>query len=380
MTRPRTVLVVTGEASGDAHAARLVEELLALDPHLRVLAVGGEALAAVGATLLHRIDDLSVVGLTEVVRHLPRILRVMASLKTLLRSGEVDLFLPVDFPDFNFRLAAAAKRSDVPVFYFIAPQVWAWRTGRTKSMACWCRHIAVIFPFEAPFFEGAGIPVTYAGHPLVDRVCALDAGEARREIGRGNGRPLLALFPGSRASEVQRHLPVMTGAVRRLRDAGHEVDVLVSRAPTISDALIRHLSDGHDVLQAPTTNVARAADLVFCASGTATVEVALAGTPMVVIYRVSALSWFLGRRLVKLDRVSMVNLVAGEEVVPELLQGEARPERLAAEGAAILDDPERACRMREGYGRVRDALMGGVGLRQVAEEVLSVIGEGGRNE
>jgi len=375
MSRPTTVLVVAGEASGDLHAARLVDAFREHDPSIRVLAIGGEKLRAAGATIVRPLDELNVVGLTEVVAHLPRILGVLGEVKRLLRSGEVDLCVPVDFPDFNFRVARAAHAAGVPVFYYIAPQVWAWRTGRVKEMARWCDLLGVLFPFEVPFFEKAGIPTVHAGHPLVDELHPTRAIDAvRRAVGARPDRPLVGLLPGSRRSEVERHLGLMVRAVDEIREReGLDVDVAIGRASTIPADVLAGAAPGVAVCDPPSVDLVAAADLVFCASGTATVEVALTRTPMVVVYRLSAVSWFLARRMVKLREVAMANLVAGDAVVPELLQDEATPSNLAREGASILRSEARQTRMRRGYDVVRERLAGGVGLPALAARALALV-------
>lgn len=375
MSRPTTLLVVAGEASGDLHAARLVDAFRRRDPSIRVLAIGGEKLRAAGAEIVRPLDELNVVGLTEVVVHLPRILGVLGEVKRLLRSGEIDLCVPVDFPDFNFRVARAAHAAGVPVFYHIAPQVWAWRTGRVKEMARWCDLLGVLFPFEVPFFEEAGIPTVHAGHPLVDELePTRDAAAVRDALGTTPGRPLVGLLPGSRRSEVERHLGLMVRAVDEIREReGLDVDVAIGRAPTIPPELLAEAAPGIAVCDPPSVDLVNAADLVFCASGTATVEVALTRTPMVVVYRLSAVSWFLARRMVKLHQVAMANLVAQDAVVPELLQDDATPANLAREGAAILRSDERRARMRRGYDLVRERLAGGVGLDALAARALELV-------
>jgi lipid-A-disaccharide synthase len=373
MTASPTLLVVAGEASGDLHAGALVREIRARAPAARILAVGGTHLESAGATLIHRIDDLTVVGITEVLRSLPRILKVLRALRRRLRSGAIDLFIPVDFPDFNFRLATTAHAAGIPVLYFIAPQLWAWRGGRLRQMSRWCDHLAVLFPFEKEFFARAGIPVTYAGHPLVRAFSVTrDRDSIRRSLGVGPGERLVALLPGSRTSEVRRHLPIMVAAVERLAGNGVNVRAAIGRAPTIDHALIERFRAGVPVMDPPAADLAAASDLVFCASGTATVEVALAGTPMVVVYRLSPMTWLIAKRLVKVDRIAMANLAAGERLVPELLQGRATPAAIAAEAAAILGDPSRAAEIRAGYARVRAALSGGEGLGRVAEVALAL--------
>lgn len=231
-SRPRTVLIVAGEASGDLHAARLVRALKDADPALEVLAVGGEAMREAGATMLASIDDLAVVGVTEVVQRLPRFWSLLRMLKARLSLGDVDLFIPVDFPDFNFRLARHAHAERVPVFYFIAPQIWAWRRGRLRDMRTWCRHLVVLFPFEVPFFEQAGLRVTHARHPLATgRAPTRNASAIRASLGVGPSDPLIAFLPGSRRSEVSRHMGPLLGAAARLKRRRPGLAVAVGRAP-----------------------------------------------------------------------------------------------------------------------------------------------------
>lgn len=372
--RARTVLVVAGEASGDDHAARLVVAMRRRDPTLRILAMGGERLRATGATMLHGIDEVAVVGITEVLAHLPRVLRVLSHLKAVLRSGEVDLFVPVDFPDFNFRLARAAHRAGVPVFCFIAPQVWAWRRNRIHEMRRWCAHLGVLFPFEEAFFREAGIPVTYVGHPLVHELrVQRPREEIRRAAGAGAGERLIALLPGSRRSEVRRNLPAMVGALHVLRARNPAVRGVIARAPTLPPETLSEIAPDVPLLDPPAFDVAAAADLALCASGTATVEVCLAETPMVVLYRLSPVSWAIAKRLVRLPHIAMVNLIARERLVPELLQDAAAPEPLAAEAARLLEDEPARERILAGYRRVRDALAGGAGVGVAADRALALI-------
>lgn len=368
--RATTLLIVAGEASGDAHGARLVRALRARDPAVRIIAVGGEAMRAAGATIVHEMRELSVVGITEVARRLPAVLRVLLALKRRLQSGEIDLFVPVDFPDFNFRVARAAHAAGVPVYYFIAPQVWAWRTGRLKEMARWCRRIAVLFPFEVEIFERAGVPATHVAHPLLDEA-DLPVRDVRAQLDLDGGESLVALLPGSRSSEVERHLPVMAAAAARLT-ATRRISAAIGRAGTIDRVLLERLAPGMPIVDPPSRDLVRAADVVITASGTATLEVALAGTPMVVIYKLSTLTWFFARRLVRVEHVAMANLLAGERLVPELLQDEATPHTIAETTLRLLRDDARRAVVREGYQHVRAALLGGADLDAVAGEVLDL--------
>ncbi len=373
MSAGPTVLLVAGEASGDLHGARLAEAFRRCDPDVRLVGVGGQRMHEAGVEILTGIESLSVVGITEVARRLPRILRILGALGAHLKSGEIDLFVPIDYPDFNFRLARTAHAAGVPVFYFIAPQVWAWRRGRVREMARWCAHVAVLFPFEVPFFEAAGVPVTYAGHPLVTELSPTrDRAAVRAALGLGSDERLVALLPGSRHSEIERHLPIMTETARRLGTLDPPVRCAVARAATLDREEVIALAPGLEVVEPPAIDLASAADAAIVASGTATVEVAIAGTPMVVMYRLSRATWFVARRLVKTPYAAMVNLVAEERLVPELLQDDASPERLTAEVRRLLDEPRVGDRMREGYARVRAALGGGVGLDAIAETALSL--------
>jgi lipid-A-disaccharide synthase len=381
--RPAELLVVAGEASGDLHGARLVEELHRLAPGVRTFGLGGDELQAAGLEAVAHSSEVAVVGITEVLKELPRIRQVFAALLS-----EVDRRRPagavlVDFPDFNLRLAKELKRRGVPVIYYISPQVWAWRKGRVKTIAKVVDRMLVLFPFEVDFYQRSQVGVTHVGHPLVDEVPVLpqawEAGE--------NDRPYrLALLPGSRRSEIAALFPTMLLAAREL-SARVPVRVRVIQAPTIRRELLREniLASGlpeESVEIVAADRFAAIADshLALCASGTATLEVGLLGTPMVVIYRLASWTYLLARMLVRLPNVSLVNLVLERRVVPELIQDDANPARIAAEAEHLLRDAAAREAVRSGLAELRGRLGEGGGSRRAAEEVVAVLGLGGQRE
>ncbi len=370
----REILVVAGEASGDLHAARLVSELRRLEPDLGFFGLGGDEMSAAGVETLAHSAEISVVGITEVLRILSRARQIFAD---LLR--EVDRRRPaaavlVDFPDFNLRLARELKKRGVAVLYYISPQVWAWRRGRIKAIARLVDRMLVLFPFEVDFYRRHGVDVVHVGHPLVDEVPVLPSAWERGEPVEEPYR--LTLLPGSRVSEVEALLPVMLDAVRQLA-AELPIEVWLIKAPTIPRELLEEAIDlaGLPVRIVSEDRFAAVADshLALCASGTATLEVGLLGTPIVMLYRLGRWTWLLARLLVRLPYVSLVNLVLGRRVIPELLQRAAHPERIAAEAEWILLDEQRRDAMRAGLAELRGRLGEGGASRRAAHEVAAVL-------
>ncbi len=361
------VLVVAGEASGDAHAAKVVRHLVARGD--RVLAVGGEQLTAAGATLVAHIDALSVLGFVEVWARLPRLLALYRKLQALLRGGELDLFLPVDFPGLNLRLAATARRAGVPVLYYVGPQVWAWGAGRLQRLQQCVDHVALILPFEPALYARSGVPASFVGHPLLD-----DPEERERgtEVDLG-------LFPGSRPQEVRRHLPVLLDAALLLRRKHPSLRLLVSRAPTAPAAwmgaeLQARGFDAATVLEsAPAARLMRRARALFVASGTATLEAALAERPFAVLYRTGWVNYALARRLVRVPHIALANLVAGEGVVREFIQQEASPAALAVEMERLLFDVAARQQQLAGLSQVR-ARLGTAGASARVAELAARLG------
>jgi lipid-A-disaccharide synthase len=389
------LLVVAGEASGDLHGARLLAELRRLMPDLAAFGLGGRELRAAGLETVADSSEVAVVGIVEVLKVLPRVRQVFAALLAEVDRRRPRAALLIDFPDFNLRLARRLARRGVPVIYYISPQVWAWRRGRVRTIARRVARMLVLFPFEVEVYRRSGVEAVHVGHPLVDEVPALAGAWSRP---REPGEPFrLALLPGSRRSEIEALLPVMLAAAARLA-AELPIAVTLIRAPTIPEELVaEHLAafaaragggTGHPAgvgLAAgggvPAVRVvgedrfAAIADshLALCASGTATLEVGLLGTPMVVLYRLASWTYLLAKLLVRLPNFALVNLVLGREVVPELLQGEAEPGRIAAEAARLLTDPETRARQRAGLAELRPLLGEGGASARAARQVAELL-------
>src|SRR5574337_1962255 len=332
--RAGRILIVTGESSGDLHAAGLVTELRRRHPNLTIEGIGGDRMRQAGVHLHAHVGDLAVVGLIEVAARLPAIWRAYRCMIRCLRDRRPDLVILVDFPDFNLRLARRAFRLGIPVIYFIGPQVWAWRRGRIRSIAKYVRRLLVIFPFEEEFYRKRGVEALYVGHPLLDRLTSSPPmDEARRRLELEGAAPVLGLLPGSRVGEITRHLPVLLRSIRPLMVERPDLRVIIAVADGLSLDLIgsyvNQAAVPVRVVQGRTYEVMAASDLILAASGTATLEAAIIGTPMVIVYRLAFLSWLLGRVLIRVPYIGMVNLVAGRRVVPELIQFHATPERIA---------------------------------------------------
>lgn len=364
MSRPPTILLLAGEASGDHHGARVAAGLLERLPDARLVGLGGPAMAEQGVELLAGLEELAVMGFAEVLRHLAFFWRLERRVRRLLDEG-VDLVLPVDYPGFNMRVMEAAWRRDIPVLWYIAPQIWAWKKGRARTLARQADHVAVILPFEVELLAEAGARVSFVGHPLLERPDDVpDRAVFCRSAGLDPGRPVLGLLPGSRSQELRRHGELFAAAAREVVAARPDVQPVVARAPTLDRALASDL--GFPVVEGA-RGVQRHAAAALVKSGTSTLETALEGTPFVMVYRTSPTTWWLAKRLVQVEHVALANLVAGERVVPELLQDEATPEAMAREVLPLLDpdSPQRALQ-RRGLARVRGALGSPGASRRVA--------------
>jgi lipid-A-disaccharide synthase len=349
-----TVFVSAGEPSGDAHAGALVTALKRLVPGVPVEGVGGAHLEAAGATLVARIEDLTVIGFVEVVRKIPAHWRLLHRIRARLARGDVRLVVLVDYPGFHLRVAAAAARAGVPVLYYVAPQLWAWGERRVRQMARTVSRLAVILPFEEAFFSARGVRTTFVGHPLLDRPPLPEDGAAlKRSLGLAPDRRVLGLFPGSRVQEVERLWPAFREAAERVRRDEPDVQVVVAAAGNA------RYPDGGDVRIVPgrPRECFAAADAALCKSGTSTLEAAVAGTPLVVAYRMHPLSYLLARRLVRVDWIGMVNLVADRQVAPEFIQGAVTSQALAQAVRPLLD-PQSAERRAQldGLAEVRRRL------------------------
>lgn len=355
----RSILVSAGEASGDLYAAALVDALRRDLPGSEFFGCAGPRMRAAGVRPVVDAESLSVVGLVEVLGHIPRIYLEYRRMLRAAAARRPQLAILTDSPDFHLRLAARLARMDIPVVYLVAPQAWAWRKGRVRRMRRAIARLLCIFPFEEDFFRKHGVNATYIGHPLAGLV---RPSLARRDFldrhGLRETQPLVALLPGSRTGEAMRHLPPLLDAIARIRSAtpAQFVLALPSGFPGLTTLRKRLSPAPIKVIEGETWDVLAHADLALAASGTVTIEAALLGAPMVTFYKVTSLSWLLGRFLVDVPFYSMVNLVAGRAVVPELMQNEMSGERLASQALALLNDPAARSRMRQELREVAAAL------------------------
>ena len=368
------IMISCGEASGDLYAGALAAALRAQAPGVEVFGLGGDGLRAAGATLVGDFAGLTVTGLTEAVRVLPRSYAMYRRLVAAARERKPDVCVVIDFPDFNFRLMAAMRRLGVPVVYYISPQLWAWRPGRMKTMGRLVDKVLVIFPFEAPLYEQAGIPVQHVGHPLVDLV---RTGQTRQaflgDVGLAPEAPTVALLPGSRPNEVQRMVPGLAAAIPLIRARVPGVQFVVAAAPGLLPDVFDPLTEqGAVLVHHRADDVLAASDAVVTASGTATVQAALHERPMVVVYRVSPLTYRLGKSFLKVDTFAMPNLVAGRRIVPELIQDDFTPDRVAEETVGLLTDDARRAHTSEALRQVREQLGAPGASARAAAAVLDV--------
>ena len=399
-------MISCGEPSGDLYAGALATEIFRLDPSAVITGFGGDRLEAAGASLVGNFSGLSVTGLLEVARLLPRTYATYRRLVDDAAAVRPDVFVAIDFPDFNFALGRAIRKLGVPIVYYISPQLWAWRRGRMKTMRRLADRVLVIFPFEEAIYREAGVPVQWVGHPLLDLA---HAPEPRADFLRRQGldpdRPVVALLPGSRRNELRAILPDLARAALLIRDRIPGVQFVVARAPHLGDedfeplAIVgtatAGLQAGNEAgLKASTTSagpasagaanrglaiveghaddVLAAADVALVASGTVTVQGALHECPMVVVYRLSSLTYRLGKPFVHVDTYAMANLVAGRRVVPELIQDAFTPEAVATEALRVLTDPAHAAQVRRELREVRGKLGTPGASRRAAEAVLEV--------
>jgi lipid-A-disaccharide synthase len=372
------LLLSCGEASGDLYAGALTRELLALDPTVQISGLGGPQFAAAGGRLVDDYREISVTGLTEWIPKLPRLLAARRRLVAAAVAERPDALVLIDFSGFNFRLAPAIRKLGVPVIYYISPQIWASRPGRLATIRAIADRVLVIFPFEAAIYERGGVPVEFVGHPLIDLATPSASREVfLRGLGLTPSAPTVAILPGSRGNEVSRILPDLAAAARLIRREVPGAQFLVARAPHLNDAsfdVVRGADGGTPfvLVEGDTDTVLASADLALTASGTATVQAALHDTPMIIVYRMAPLSYQLAKRVVTLDTIGMVNLIAGERLAPELVQDAFTPEAVAREAVSLLSDRDRAARTRAGLATVRARLGGPGASRRAAQAILRV--------
>jgi len=377
MTDPR-IMIVAGEASGDTYGAWLTAAIRDRLPSARFFGMGGDLMRREGVETLVNADAMAVFGLVEILAHAGTIMRAYRLLKKQFLARRPDLLILIDYQEFNQLLAAAAKKAGVTVLFYISPQVWAWRPGRVRKMARIVDHMAVLFPFEVPLYERAGVPVTYVGHPLLDIVRpTLDRDEAFRRFGLDPARRIVGLFPGSRGSELKNLFSTILDSARLLKERYPDIQFILPPAPSFKrEALATSItSSGLDVviIEGLTYDVMQVCDAVISVSGTVTLELALMTVPMVIIYRVSPLTYHIGKRLVRIEHAGICNIVAGERVVKELIQDDARPADIADEIGRILDDAAYRSVIREKLSGVRAKLGSGGCSARLAEVAVAML-------
>lgn len=357
------ILISAGEASGDLYASALANALRRRRPDLEFFGCTGPRMRAAGIETVVDAAQLNVVGLVEVVRHIPRIYGEFRKLADAAKARKPDLAILTDAPDFHLRLAPKLRAAGVPVVYLIAPQVWAWRKGRIPAMRRNLEHLLCIFPFEQEFFRNNGVAATYIGHPLTRIVRpALAASEFRAKHGIPEGKRLVTLLPGSRPGEIARHLRVLPAAVERIAADCPEAHFVLATPSGLRHKLGAGFFTGPiggapiQHIEGETWDAIAHAEVALAASGTVTIEAALLGTPMVIFYEVSQLSWWMGRHFVNVPFFSMVNLVAGRKIAPELIQHDCTPERLATESLRLLKDSSARDAMRRDLGELSSQL------------------------
>lgn len=375
----RRIMIVAGEASGDIYGADLAREAHRLDPELHFFGIGGQRMREAGVQTMVDSADMAVVGLVEVLKHFDVISAAFLKLKKILREDPPELLILIDYPGFNLRLAKVARRAGVKVLYYISPQIWAWRQGRLKKIARLVDHMAVILPFEAAFYERAGVPVTFVGHPLLDMVhVSMNREQAAASFGLDPSRKIVGLFPGSRNNEIERLLPVIIDSARVLEKQFPGLQFVVPIASTLKREDLEpqilaagiHVTYTHERIH----DLIRACDAVISVSGTVTLEIALIGTPMVIIYRLSPLTYLLAKQLVKIEHIGLCNIIAGETVVRELIQHEANPDMISAEIGKILGNVVYANEMKHKLSAVRSQLKSGGASANVARLIQMLLG------
>ena len=376
----KKILLVAGEASGDLHGSHLVEAIRRMNPEVQFLGVGGEGLKRAGMKLLYHSQSLSVVGITEVFAKLGSILNALRTLKRSLEREKPDLVILIDFPEFNLRLARTARRRRIPILYYISPQVWAWRPKRVKLIARLVRKMVVFFPFEVPLYEAAGVDVEWVGHPLLDTVKpTLPKERAFSQFGLDPKRRTVGLLPGSRLHEIERLLPPLLDSAHLLHREIPDLQFVIPLAPGIPRTTLslrmKNVSAPVRVVEGFNYDVMNLCELLIMASGTATLEGAILGKPMIIIYKVSLPSYWVGRALIRVDHNGLVNLVAERGIAPELIQKDVNPQRIADEAFRILKDPLLSRKMSESMGEVRRKLGEPGAAERAARIVCSVLSE-----
>jgi len=379
-TKGKRVLIIAGEASGDLHGGNLVQAIRTVDPSISFRGVGGVHMQKAGVELLWNANEMGVVGLPG-VRRLFTILQVFRLVSATLHSWQPDLVILIDYPEFNLTVAGKAKKLGIQVMYYISPQIWAWRSGRINTISQRVDRMVVILPFEEAIYEKADVKVSFVGHPLLDVIRVKDEEAITRSRYLKNEASLLiGLLPGSRLSEISHLLPVMLDAATIITREISRVEFLVPLASTIRQEEVTSYLRGRDlnltVVEGNTHEVIQICEMIIAASGTVTLEAAILGTPLIVVYKVNPLTYWLGKRLVQVEHVALANIVAGETVAPELIQHEVTSERIAQEAMGILEDSKRQAWIRQRFSEVREKLGSPGASARAAAIALELMGSG----
>lgn len=369
-----SVMMIAGEASGDLHGSGVVRELKKLNPRIDIYGVGGDKMRQEGMTVVFHVGEISFMGFAEVVKHLPLIYTMEKTLEHLLKLKRPDVVVLIDYPGFNLRFAKIAKRNGVKVVYYISPQVWAWRKSRIKKMKGKVDTMLVVFPFEQQMYEDEGIESEFVGHPLVEELHSqLNRKNFFKRYGLDANKRLLGLLPGSRLQEIENIFPVMLTAARQIA-AEQGMEVAVGVAPTLEESYFRtmHNVDGIHLIKGATYEVMDHADLAIVTSGTATLETACFGTPMMVVYKTSWLTYLIGRLLVRVKNIGLVNIVAGKQIVPEFIQHRVNAENLVREASRLLGDKDALNAMKTELSKLKGVLGHDGASKRVAERIFQM--------
>ena len=372
----KCVMIIAGEASGDLHGSKLVMAMRKSNDSLFFCGIGGHALKNAGVRILVDASELAVVGITEAFPKIISLVKGMTIAKRLLKTLNPDLLILIDFPDFNLHIAASAKKLGIPILYYISPQVWAWRSGRIKKIGNLVDHVAVILPFEEDLYLDHKIPVTFVGHPLLD----IDHPPADEILkGSAENRSVIGLLPGSRDREIARHLSVMLDAAKELVKRNNDLKFIISIASSVKRKYVESIAEGYRdtvnfaLLSDSVNKVLEKCGFVIAASGTVTLEAAIYGVPMVIIYKMSPISYWLGKAMAKVKNIGLVNLIEGKEIVPELLQGKASPENIANTVSEMLNDSSGLTRLKKDLLDIRGLLGGQGASERVARIAMDMI-------
>ena len=379
------ILVVAGEASGDLHGSHLVQALKTLKPESLFFGMGGKNMRSEGVETFFDIERMGAVGAVEIIGELPHYLKVYRTLSREISSGAYSAAILIDYPTLNLRLAKLCKQAGVPVFYFISPQIWAWRKGRINQIRETVNRMFVVLPFEENLYRSAGVDAEFLGHPFADKVHpSMEKEEALKEFNLDSSKKTIGLLPGSRKNEILSLLDIMLEAAEKIQNEIGNCQFILPVANTIDPEIIRQKLKGNPLdvrlVMDKTYDVMNCCDFLIIASGSATLEAGILGCPMVIIYRLNAVTYFLARILIDTEMIGLVNIVAGERVVPELIQGEATPETITREAITYLNDPEGLQMVRSRLLKIRESLGEPGVMDRVAKSICHYLDEQTGNE